>query len=121
MDHRGNGWQDLFFQLVQPARDQAGDDGADDRRKPEQPKLDDILAAREQGRPVLRAGLTEVLVTGIDTRWISVRPRPIGIPANPAAAPLEVQPMMMSRKKNVINTSIRKHDVRLYLPGLRSP
>ena len=33
--------------------------------------------------PVLRAGLTEVLVTGIETRWISVRARPIGMPAKP--------------------------------------
>ena len=27
--------------------------------------------------PVLRAGLTEVLVTGMLIRWISVRPRPM--------------------------------------------
>src|SRR5271163_407434 len=52
--------------------------------------------------PVLRAGLTEVLVTGIETRWISVSARPIGIPAKPAAAPFDVVPMMMNRKKNVI-------------------
>src|SRR5580704_14761644 len=71
--------------------------------------------------PVLRAGLTDVLVTGIDTRWISVRASPIGNPANPAAAPLEVQPMMIIRKKKVIRTSITKHERRLYLPGLRSP
>src|SRR6516164_4078895 len=45
--------------------------------------------------PVLRAGLTEVLVTGIDTRWIKVRARPIGMPAKPAAAPFDVLPMMM--------------------------
>ena len=37
--------------------------------------------------PVLRAGLTEVLVTGIDTRWIKVSARPIGMPAKPVAAP----------------------------------
>src|SRR5439155_2110771 len=36
--------------------------------------------------PVLRAGLTEVFVTGIDTRWISVSPSPIGMPAKPLAA-----------------------------------
>ena len=33
--------------------------------------------------PVLRAGLTEVLVTGIEIRWMSVRHRPIGMPAKP--------------------------------------
>ena len=71
--------------------------------------------------PVLRAGLTDVLVTGIDTRWISVSASPIGMPANPTAAPFDVQPMMISRKKNVISTSIRRHEPRLYLPGLRSP
>src|SRR5205807_8899785 len=42
--------------------------------------------------PVLRAGLTEALVTGIDTRWISVSLRPIGIPAKPAAATFDVVP-----------------------------
>src|SRR5947207_11169548 len=35
--------------------------------------------------PVLRAGLTEVFVTGIDTRWMSVSPSPIGMPAKPLA------------------------------------
>src|ERR1700745_1070502 len=71
--------------------------------------------------PVLRAGLTEVLVTGIDTRWISVSARPIGMPAKTQAAPFDVQPMMISRKKNVISISINRQDPRPYLPGLRSP
>src|SRR5258707_15882030 len=71
--------------------------------------------------PVLRAGLTDVLVTGIDTRWISVRARPIGMPANPDAAPFDVVPTMMYRKKNVIRNSVIRQAVRLYLPGLRSP
>ena len=30
--------------------------------------------------PVLRAGFTDVLVTGMLTRWISVSARPIGMP-----------------------------------------
>jgi hypothetical protein len=34
--------------------------------------------------PVLRAGLTERLVTGIPIRWMSVRPSPIAIRAKPA-------------------------------------
>ena len=52
---------------------------------------------------------------------MSVRQRPMGIPANPTAAPFEVVPMMTYRKKKVAITSIRKHDARPYLPGLRSP
>jgi hypothetical protein len=35
---------------------------------------------------VERAGLTEVLVTGIEIRWMSVRPRPMAIGAKPAGA-----------------------------------
>jgi hypothetical protein len=52
---------------------------------------------------------------------MSVRQSPMGIPANPTAAAFEVVPMMTYRKKNVAMNSIRKQDVRLYLPGLRSP
>jgi hypothetical protein len=36
--------------------------------------------------PVLRAGLTEVLVTGMLIRWIRVRQRPIAIGARAAGA-----------------------------------
>ena len=35
--------------------------------------------------PVLRAGLTEVFVTGMLIRWISVSPSPMAIGANPRA------------------------------------
>ena len=51
--------------------------------------------------PVLRAGLTEVLVTGMLMRWISVRHSPIAIGANPAGARESVDPRMTIRKKNV--------------------
>src|SRR5215813_7660875 len=71
--------------------------------------------------PVLRAGLTDAFVTGIRNRWMRVRQSPIGMPANPTAAPFEVVPMITYRKKKVATTSARKHDARLYLPGLRSP
>src|SRR6185312_3549792 len=71
--------------------------------------------------PVLRAGFTEVFVTGMATRWIRVSASPIGMPANPVAAPFEVVPMMTIRKKKVITTSIRKQDDRAYLPGLSAP
>ncbi len=36
--------------------------------------------------PVLRAGLTDVLVTGMLIRWISVSARPIASPAKPTGA-----------------------------------
>ena len=50
---------------------------------------------------VERAGFTEALVTGISTRWMRVRPRPMAIGANPAGARLSVAPMMMSTKKKI--------------------
>src|SRR3954465_14422793 len=82
---------------------------------------DTYSAPSNSAGPVLRAGLTDVLVTGIDTRWISVSASPIGIPAKPTAAPFDVQPMMISRKKNVVSTSIARHEPSEYLPGLSSP
>ncbi len=36
--------------------------------------------------PVLRAGLTEVLVTGMPTRWISVSAKPMAMGAKPTGA-----------------------------------
>ena len=49
--------------------------------------------------PVLRAGLTDAFVTGIRNRLISVRHSPIGMPANPTAAPFEVVPMITYSQK----------------------
>lgn len=54
--------------------------------------------------PVERAGLTEVLETGIEMRWINVSPRPIAMGANPAGAPEDVDPRMMIRKNAVSTT-----------------
>jgi hypothetical protein len=71
--------------------------------------------------PVLRAGLTDAFVTGIRNRWIRVRHSPIGMPANPTAAPFEVVPMITYRKKKVAMTSLKRDDTSPYLPGLRSP
>src|SRR5215471_9676017 len=62
--------------------------------------------------PVLRAGLTEVLVIGIEIRWMSVSAKPIGMPANPVAAPFDVVPMMMNRKKKVSSSSAKKQAAR---------
>ena len=35
---------------------------------------------------MLRAGFTDVLVTGMLIKWMSVSPRPIAMPAKPAGA-----------------------------------
>ena len=50
-----------------------------------------MLIVRQDGA-VERAGLTEVLVTGIEIRWISVRLRPMASGAKPAGAALLVEP-----------------------------
>ena len=55
--------------------------------------------------PVERAGLTDVLVTGMLIRWIRVSAKPIAIGANPDGARPSVAPMMISRKKKVSTTS----------------
>jgi hypothetical protein len=47
-------------------------------------------------------------VTGIETRWISVRASPIGMPAKPTAAPLDVVPTMIRMKKNDSTSSQTK-------------
>ena len=62
----------------------AGDRGADDRRHPEQPQLAGAPLPLKNATPVERAGLTEVLVIGMDTRWISVSASPMAIGAKPA-------------------------------------
>ena len=55
--------------------------------------------------PVLRAGLTEVLVMGMLMRWISVRQRPMAMGAKPLGARSSVAPRMTRRKKAVRSTS----------------
>ncbi|MOA39007.1 hypothetical protein D3C78_1607530 [compost metagenome] len=54
---------------------------------------------------MLRAGLTEVLVTGIEIRWISVSPRPMAMGASPAGARLSVAPRMIRMNIAVITSS----------------
>jgi hypothetical protein len=44
--------------------------------------------------PVDRAGFTEVLLTGMLTRWIRVSASPIAIGANPLGARVSVAPRM---------------------------
>jgi hypothetical protein len=48
-----------------------------------------------------RAGLTEVLVTGIEIRWMSVRPSPMAIGAKPAGTALLVEPRIIRRNAAV--------------------
>jgi hypothetical protein len=50
---------------------------------------------------VLRAGLTDALVTGMATSRIRVSVRPIARGANPAGAPAHVVPITTNTKKNV--------------------
>src|SRR5262245_38727205 len=71
--------------------------------------------------PVERAGFTEVFVTGMETRWISVSVRPIASGAKPAVARGAVVARMMKMKKAVITTSMMRAAVSEYLPGERSP
>jgi hypothetical protein len=59
---------DAFRLSAQPAIDHAADDAADQRCYPEQPELLQSPAADEQCGTVLRAGFTDVLVTGMLTR-----------------------------------------------------
>lgn len=42
--------------------------------------------ALKNATPVERAGLTDVLEIGMETRWIRVRVRPMARPANPLVA-----------------------------------
>ncbi len=57
---------------------------------------------------MLRAGFTEVLVTGMPIRWMRVSARPIAIGAKPAGARRSVEPRITIRKKNVSTTSATK-------------
>ena len=75
----------------------------------------------EASGPVLRAGFTDVLVTGMLIRWMSVSPRPMAMGANPAGARLSVAPSMMIRNINVITTSQTRPALSEYWPGECSP
>ena len=55
---------------------------------------------------MLRAGLTEVLVTGMLIKWMSVNASPMATGAKPAGARLSVAPRMTSRKNMVMTTAV---------------
>ena len=62
------------------------------------PTCDSAQPPTKIAGPVLRAGLTEVLVIGMPIRWISVSARPMAMGAKPAGAWELVEPRMTSRK-----------------------
>jgi hypothetical protein len=62
---------------------------------------------------MLRAGFTEVLVTGMLIRWISVSARPIGTGAKPGGVRTSVAPRITNKKKKVITTSHTSAAIRL--------
>jgi hypothetical protein len=72
----------------------AGDDRADDGGDPEQPQLGGAPSPLKKATAVERAGLTDVLLMGVEMRWISVRARPMAMGANPVGARPSVAPMM---------------------------
>ena len=86
---------------------------AGDRRHPEQPELRQVVAAANSACEVERAGFTDVFVTGMEMRWISVSAKPMATGAVPAGAPLRVAPMITMRKTAVITTSHTRHASRL--------
>src|ERR1700685_3502021 len=71
--------------------------------------------------PVLRAGLTEVFVTGMEIRWISVRHIPMAMGAKPLGARSSVEPNITSRKNSESTSSATKHAIKEYPPGEWAP
>ena len=70
---------------------------------------------------MLRAGFTEVFVTGMLMRWIRVSPRPMAMGAKPLGARPSVAPRMMSRNIMVITISATRAAPREYPPGEWAP
>ena len=71
--------------------------------------------------PKLLAGLTEVPVMGMPTRWMNVRDNPIEMPANPLGDALLVEPNITKRNRPVRIASARKHAPREYPAGDPAP
>ncbi|MCY1550362.1 hypothetical protein D9M68_866140 [compost metagenome] len=67
--------------------------------------------------PVERAGFTEVLVMGIEIRWISVSARPIATGATPICRRLRVTLSTVTTKTKVSTNSATKHVAAGYSPG----
>ncbi len=71
--------------------------------------------------PVLRAGLTEVLSTGMLMRWMRVRHKPMAMPAKPYGARLAVEPRITNTNIAVSTISATSADSIEYPPGERMP
>ena len=66
------------------------------------------LPPDKRAGPRLRAGLTEVPVTGMVTRWISIRVTPMASPAMALFPNLEVVPKITKMKRKVMTASTTK-------------
>ena len=71
--------------------------------------------------PKLRAGFTEVFVTGMLMRWIRASVRPMASGASPAGARPSVAPWITSTKTKVSTTSMMIAAVSEYPAGEWSP
>ncbi len=71
--------------------------------------------------PVLRAGFTDVLVTGMLIRWMSVRQRPMATGASMAGARLSVAPRITKTNISVMTISVSSPEARVWPPGERAP
>ena len=78
--------------------------------KKSQSWLSALPPAKSAG-PKLRAGFTEVPVTGIATRWMSTNVIPIARPAMLLFPSLDVVPKITIRKINVNMNSVTKAEV----------
>ena len=78
-----------------------------------EPELGERPAPDKQRWPMLRAGFTNVLVTGIPSRWIKTSTKPIGIPAKPTGALMSVAPRTVRIRKAVRTISAIKAAPRL--------
>ena len=60
-----------------------------------------------------RSQYREVFITGIPTRWIRTKTKPMGIPAKPTGASTAVAPSAVTTKNAVRTTSTRNAAVRV--------
>src|SRR6185437_3602328 len=71
--------------------------------------------------PIERAGLTDVPVMLMPTRWMASSVSPMARPAKPVGANGWVTPRMHTRNRNVPTTSNTKAETTLYSPRLPGP
>lgn len=93
--------------LIKDTGEHACDHRASNGGEDEEPKLPDGAAPCDQGWPDAAGGIDR-RVGDRDRDQMSVSDSPIGMPAKPVAAPLDVVPMMIIRKKSVRTNSATK-------------